>query len=328
MKLWLALFIFFLFLLTIEVVSATVGPGIPENPFPGYEPEWELCESDHLDNTTPECFEWDVEITGKGVQTCVDVLLDQGCSVNLSFYWYNWTYAIENYGEEVAIRFEIPDAWELFYYAENINASGKYCVWDENVSCATENWWTEMHVVQLHARFNCSGSFFNESLLLPYFPEYCPVINYIYPPFNETQCPCCINLCVGVNDSDGNLMNVTFYSNLSGEWDYFYLGTINRTLTYVPNGTYCIQVPYYSLYNHTYYWYVNITDTVTNESIVSDMFFFRTVDEPADCYVIDDIDDIIALIEEYDNIKDDTWIVGVVLLFSIFGIVAYRRTNK
>lgn len=226
--------------------------------------------TDHMDNPTPWCGEDDVSITIKGVQTCVDVTLNTNCTVNLTFQWLNLT------------------TWTWLTYGEytGVNTTGQYCFWNDNVSCSTENdwmsWWHDWRVI---ANFTCYGNYTYTEVFYCYFcPERCALF-YIYPPNNNSGlCPCCIPLCAGVNNTQGNLMNITFWSNLSmGYWDYFYLGVDTVTFAYVPNGTYCFNVPNFILYNYTYFWYVNVTDTITGEYEVSNIYDFTTAESIEDC---------------------------------------------
>jgi len=279
-----------LFLLTFFLILPTIN-AIPSTPD---HPDYDLCESDHLENPSPDCFEEDIVIGPKGVQTCIDIIIDLGCTANITMYWYNWTYAIETYGEEAAFRTPFPDAWVEYYYEDGIAASQTICAWDENVSCRTENWWTEWTPIFITAQFNCSGNLYNESIMLVFIPEECPNFNYIEPAYNESVCPCCDSMCIGVNNTDGNPMNLTFYRaehNGSDPEDLDYYQV--KEYTYVTNDTYCFCIDghfdsdtklYIPVgYNESYHWYVNMTDTVTGTSLNSDYFFFYTCDNNSDC---------------------------------------------
>ena len=82
----------------------------------------------HISNPSPYCGESDVTITVKGVQTCVNITVDSGCTVNVSFLWFNWT-------DWPAV----PAHYEMYGYYPNVAASSQLCAWDNNVSCGTEN---------------------------------------------------------------------------------------------------------------------------------------------------------------------------------------------
>lgn len=84
-------------------------------------------------------------------------------------------------------------------------------------------------------------------------------------------------LNVTIVNSNGNSMNLTIYSNLSGTWDYFYTGIINTTLSNIYNGTYDINPVFFVKYNNTYYWYINLSE-YNNDSNYnkSDIYKFTT----------------------------------------------------
>jgi len=278
---------FVLLLVGVMVGSATVY-------VPPEHPEFEFCESDHLTDPSPECFEWEVSITPKGVQTCINITIDQDCTANITMYWYNWTYAIETYGWEAALSNPYPDAWVEYYFESGIAVSQRICAWYANVTCRTEGWMWEMNPIFITAWFNCSGVLFNESIMLVFFTEECPVFQYIEPRYNESVCPCCDSMCLGVNNVDGHLMNLTFYrafDNGSDPGDLSFY-QVNEYLL-VGNGTYCFCIDghvdnssmlYIPVgYNESYFWYVNMTDSVTGVSVDSDYFFFYTYDNSSRC---------------------------------------------
>lgn len=264
--------------------------------------------TDHLDNPTPDCGDMDIPITDKGVQTCINVTVDQDCTVNLTFQWLNysdWT-------------------WHTYETYTGINVSGQYCAWHENVTCYTEgDWMTQFQQWSVVANFACPQNYtYNETFYCWFTPELCPLF-YIYPPTNNSGlCPCCIPLCVGVNNTHGNLMNLTFWSNLSmGYWDYFYLGVDNVTFAYVPNGTYCFNVPNFILYNYTYYWYVNVTDTVTGEYEVSNIYYFTTAESIEDCDCGDEALTGRGQIIRFGSLHDlsaTAFILAIIALLAIF----------
>ena len=267
--------------------------------------------TDHFDNPVPYCGETNITITDKGVQTCIVVYVDQECFVNLSFQWLNYS------------------DWTWYEYANytGVNNTGQYCGWHNNATCYTEgDWETQYQFWRVVADFNCSGSLYQEIFYCWFTPELCNLF-YIHPPNNSTNasCPPCVSLCVGVNNPAGNNMNLTFYSNLSGSWDWFYIGTENWTYQNVPNGTYCFYVPFFSQYNHTYYWYVNVTDTVTGDYDNSNIYHFRTAENLSDCPCGEEA--IINLIKENSPQKD--YIIGIVGTIGIIGLIGYfARRNR
>ena len=127
------------------------------------------------------------------------------------------------------------------------------------------------------------------------------------------ECPSQIYLCITAYGSGSDILNLTFYSNLSGAWDYFYLGTINTTFTNVSNKQYCIYVPHFSILNRTYYWNVSITDGT--QTYNSDVYHFSTTDDPDTC-------------TSGGGGRNDAWVVGVAMMFSVFGIIAYMKLRR
>lgn len=266
----------------------------------------------HMDNPTPNCGTIDVPITGKGIQTCINVTLDTNCTVNLTFQWLSWS---DDWG-----------TWTTYASYMDVNTSGQYCAWHENVTCCTEgDWQTEFQLWSVVANFTCGNATYTETFFCWFTPELCPLF-YIYPPNNNSGlCPCCIPLCAGVNNTHGNLMNLTFWSNLSmGYWDYFYLGVDTVTFAYVTNGTYCFNVPNFILYNYTYYWYVNVTDTVTGEYEVSNIYYFTTAESIEDCDCGEETGGLM-IIREY-NLVLFLLVMSVVLVASLLTYHKYRKT--
>jgi len=130
----------------------------------------------------------------------------------------------------------------------------------------------------------------------------------------EDILPPSVNLTATILNDNGNPMNITFWSNLSGSWDYFYINDLNTTFREVDNDTYSLRVPYLSVYGRTYFWYINATDTITGESFESSIYTFTMIDNP-------------DIFSKFGN-RNDAWIIGVVVLFSTFGVIAYIRTIK
>jgi len=112
-------------------------------------------------------------------------------------------------------------------------------------------------------------------------------------------------------------MNITFYSNLSGVWDYFYIGTLNTTFSNVNNGTYGLQTVFSTRYNYTYYWYAEIAEyfnETNNRTTPIYDFTTATVAENCTCNGT----------SIGSNISY-AWIVGIAIVFSSLGILAYIR---
>lgn len=76
-------------------------------------------------------------------------------------------------------------------------------------------------------------------------------------------------------------------------------------------------------YNQTYRWYVNITDTVTGVQHNSNIFQFRTAEDPVLCPC--GYNATLALIESTDKIQDDTWIVGLVIIFFVLALILSNK---
>jgi len=141
-------------------------------------------------------------------------------------------------------------------------------------------------------------------------------VNYTVYPLNQSTelCPCCITLCVNVDSNYGSIMNITFYSNLSlPYWDYFWLGA-DKNVTYsnVTDGSYCFNVAPFNEYDTTYYWNVSIDDgtNVYQEG----PFYFTTAEDYEDCDFAGG-----------NSIRDDAWIVGLVLVFTVLSVYMRRK---
>ncbi len=125
--------------------------------------------------------------------------------------------------------------------------------------------------------------------------------------------PHTIVLCANVSHINGDVLNITFHSNLSGIWDYFYLGTNNVTFANVTNGSYCIKATFMTAYNTTYYW--NVTVDNGTETNYSTTYNLTTIPYPI-------------------NITSNTipqsysWLVGIIIVFSSFGIIAFIKTKR
>lgn len=295
----ITILIFILGLIMLAVTAAaTVGGG----------------PTDHLENPAPGYGEVDVVITIKGVQLCIDVVVDAGCTANVTFWWYNYS------GGETG-------QWEFHGFQENIAVDTTICFWNPNVSCATENWWNEWFHWMVVGNFTCAGGNYSETAYLYFNAEDCPLF-YIYPAWNDSYiCSCCDAMCVGINNMNGSNMNISFYRNDS-QWETFYL--INQYLN-VSNGTYCFCLDghinnslYYPMkYNESYHWYVNVTDVVTGEYNVSAIFNFSTAEFIDDCFcgnVSEAIEDIPSFYKPY--------IIGVLGLIGLAGLIGRLRRRK
>ena len=113
------------------------------------------------------------------------------------------------------------------------------------------------------------------------------------------------------NDPSDNLSDV---ANLHGTCFSYYL---DDDVIHIENATKPMQ------YNTTYYWYINVTDVETGEGTETDIFQFRTAEEPSLCPC--GYNATLSLIEDTDKIRDDAWIVGLCLVFIVLAIGYKRR---
>jgi len=143
-----------------------------------------------------------------------------------------------------------------------------------------------------------------------------------YPTNNSVGiCPPCATLSINVSESYGNRTNITFYSNLSGVWDYFYIGTLNTTITNVTNGSYAINIVFVTHYNSTYYWYVNTSEYFNDSNYnVTPIYQFHTANLSDGCYCN-------GSGTESSQISY-AWVVGLVIVFSSFGILAFVKKRE
>lgn len=272
----------------------------------------------HFSNPSPSMGETDVSIEAKGVQTCIDITVDSGCTVNVTFQWYNWTESLDNgywWFEEAY--------WYTYASWIGINHSQTLCEYQGNVTCATENWWTQYADWRIIANFTCPQETYDEQCWFYYQPEVCPIFQYIYPPWNATVCPCCDAMCFGINNTNGNPMNVSIYRNDSLN-ETFYL--VNKYVT-ISNGTYCFCLDghmsdiYYPMrFNETYNWYINVTDTVTSETNNSAIYQFHTAKNISYCPCVRE--------PIIDRVRDDSWIFGVAVMFSVIPLALIRKRRK
>lgn len=137
------------------------------------------------------------------------------------------------------------------------------------------------------------------------------VITLIMPENGSSaEIPGWVNLGVTIAEQTGSLMNLTFYSNLSGAWVQY--GLVSGF-----NGTYYISVPYFNIYNYTYYWNVSVNDGASVGE--SPVWNFRTVETP------DDVDIGGGGGGSY------SWIIAIIIIFlslPLALIVRGRRKRK
>jgi len=257
-------------------VSALIGPQ-PPPPWEGpeYPPDYGP-DCDHFDGEVPDCREEGVEITDKGVLTCVNVTLDLGCTVNVTFQWLNWSLYFDFWIEWAYaqdwwwgdIDWDSEPTWEndsfWFTYAswDGLSQSMTICEYNINVTCFTDNdyesEWFDWRVI---GEFNCSGNFTNETCYFWFEAEECP-ISFIYPPSpNGSICPCCDAVCFTTINLYGHKVNISVYLKEENEESYH----IINTYTNISNGTYCFCIDGLSDQLHAVgHTDANITAAVTN----------------------------------------------------------------
>jgi len=282
-------------------------------------------------------------ITSKGVQTCINVTVPAGCSLNVTFQWFNITYFFDlwitwrdaqdwsDWWEHVNWSTE-PDSnndsfWHNYSSWIGLVASQKLCAYNENVTCSTENdYISQIQYWRATAELVCAGYTTNTTCTYCFAPERCP-ISYIWPPSpNGTACPCCEAMCIRISNEQGHAMNLTIFRNDTMNETFY---PVNRYVM-VSNGTYCFCLDghmddiYYPMrYNTTYHWYVNITDTVTGTASNSSIFQFRTVENLSLCPCgLEALEDII---EDEDRYRNDAWLIGVIIVFFVAAMVIGKR---
>lgn len=213
--------------------------------------QWEGY-NDYLSNPVPDNFERDVEITAKGIQTCINLTLPPGCLADITFQWLNTTLYYNDWidwrdlqdwiGWEV--NWSTEPTWENDSYWFNysnwtaLSVSQQLCEYNTNWSCRTENdWasgWDEWRII---ANITCGTSTFNITCYYCFQPELCPV-SYIYPPSpNGTACPCCDSYCITIDNELGHPMNATVYGSHYPDIGFYQIS--DGSFEYVSNGTYC-----------------------------------------------------------------------------------------
>jgi len=250
---------------TLPLVSSVGLPPAPDTPpwfwfvYPEL-PETGNCDAGIFNNVTPADGAGPINVSSKGVQVCVNVTPPSGCIINISIEYLNYT---EYYGDwQIWIDSQPwgdwddaeewiddinwtarPDVyndsyWHQFTSATNINTPTQICAYNENVSCRIENdWTTEYSDWRINWTRNCTGNITTGDCYYYFEPALCPVIQYISPPSpNGTICPCCASICLGVANTDGHNMNLTFFIREDNFGPFFYGQT---QFLNVSNGTYC-----------------------------------------------------------------------------------------
>lgn len=103
-----------------------------------------------------------------------------------------------------------------------------------------------------------------------------PMISDPYPADGATGVPFNPTLHITVTDGDGDLMDITWYTNVSGTWQI--LGVNNS----VGNGTYFMPTSDFDDPLHTYYWNVSVTDGVFTVSSPAYHFTTQSTNTPPD----------------------------------------------
>lgn len=131
---------------------------------------------------------------------------------------------------------------------------------------------TTMPIGNHNYSFICSDSNATNSTELFFNPSVtfadAPTVSNPNPANGSTGQELNTQVCITVNDVNGDLMDITWYSNSSGSW------TIFDTNTAVANGTYCQTNTNFSNYSTTYYWNVTVKDK--QDTTQSDIWHFTT----------------------------------------------------
>jgi len=268
---------------------------------------WEGWEqvNPYLSDPIPDLYAWDeyVEITDKGVLTCINVTLPENCTANVTFQWLDWSLYFGLWMDWAYAQDwdDWPDGVDMDsepYYDNNsfwfnysswndVNQSTKLCSYAENVSCRTENNWASSSFDwRVTINVTCANYTFDETCYYCFEPELCPV-SYIYPPSpNGTACPCCSQMCIKTENELGHAMNLVIYRNDTMNETFYvvnkYINSSNDTHCFCLDGH--ISDIYYPMrYNETYHWYVTITDVETNVTTNSSIFQFRTEENLSRC---------------------------------------------
>ena len=91
-------------------------------------------------------------------------------------------------------------------------------------------------------------------------------------------------LSINANDPDGDLMTIQFWTNASGSWAQ--IGTENTSAT---NGTYTRNPTNMNNYNTTYYWSVNVSDSMdwTNETYHFTTCYKQIISKTRNAYALE-----------------------------------------
>jgi len=196
-----------------------------------------------------------VNITAKGVLTCINVTVPANCTINVTFQWFNssqytsewiaWRDSQDWSEGGIYVNWSAEpnpnnnSYWLDYYSWTGVNTSTQLCAYNINVTCSTENDYTNyLFYWRARAEIVCPLYTSNITCTYCFLPELCPVSS-IYPPSpNGTACPCCDMMCVTVRNDLGHRMNFTIYGsedNGNGCGNYH----IWQIYTNVTNGTYC-----------------------------------------------------------------------------------------
>lgn len=317
---------FFLILLTYSVCAIGGGDFPEQGSFP--------CGI--IDSVSPDYGEEDVS---PSVPTCANITMPVNCSANITFQWFDSISFWEDLFQWFLYGGIMPEYDDYLYnYSqwEGINTTGKICASNLNVTCSRQGYdfYVDWRIV---VEMNCSGDITYDYCYSWYKTEECSLF-YIYPEHTSTDiCPCCDAMCINITNEYGHPMNITFYRNQSG-FDFNQTNKLNE----VENGSYCFCIDCYYidystlengtvftplLYNTTYYWYINVTDTILDTSENSEYFLFRTAENTSDCPCGED--SLVDLIDENDKVQNDIWILPVSLIFMMVPLIfALERRKK
>jgi hypothetical protein len=150
--------------------------------------------------------------------------------------------------------------WEVFKTNINVN-NGTYYYTNTNFSSYNTTYWWYVAV--------SDGKSSNSSPIFHFTTNNKPRITNPIPENESTGIIIKPYMNITIDDADGDLMTVQWYSNSSGSWQLF--GTNNS----VTNGTYYQVNTNFKKYNTRYWWYITVNDT--KDTIISDKFQFTTM---------------------------------------------------
>jgi hypothetical protein len=293
------------------------------------------CE--HFTNPIPENGAEDVPIS-QGATTCINLKVDDGCYVNVTFQWFNSSGYFSAFLDWLFFGGEFPNSNDYIYnysHWNSLKSSQQLCAYNDNVSCYTEGEYEYGFDWRVVAEFDCRNKYsYTEVCYYYFYPEECSVF-YIYPPVNETGiCPCCDSICVGIDNINGNPMNMTIYGKIINE-NYFiwnkYTNITNNTYCFCMDGFYFDNNSDYIIkpmqYNTTYVWYINVTDTVTGESYDSDIYYFTTAESPDDCPCGEELDNPCANMLALDDVSY-FYFIGILGLIGVFAMAKLNNRRR